>query len=107
MSTKTRWGIIATGWVSNKFAEALKLIPEAELAAVGSRPDGATPEGRHDFAGSVWEWTSTSEDEGWVLKGGSWREWNPANLRSASRMILPADETTSDIGFRCVRDVRE
>jgi predicted dehydrogenase len=37
MSTKTRWGVIATGWVSNNFAEATKLLPEAELAAVGSR----------------------------------------------------------------------
>jgi predicted dehydrogenase len=37
MSTKMRWGVIATGWVSNNFAKATKLLPEAELAAVGSR----------------------------------------------------------------------
>jgi predicted dehydrogenase len=37
MDKKTRWGIIATGWVSDNFAEATKLVPEAKLAAVGSR----------------------------------------------------------------------
>jgi len=37
MSTKVRWGIVGTGWVANNFAEATKLLPEAELAAVGSR----------------------------------------------------------------------
>jgi dihydrodiol dehydrogenase / D-xylose 1-dehydrogenase (NADP) len=41
MSTKTRWGIIATGWVSDKFAGALKLVPEAERVAVGSRSQKA------------------------------------------------------------------
>jgi predicted dehydrogenase len=41
MSTKTRWGIIATGWVSNEFAQALKLVPNAERAAVGSRSQSA------------------------------------------------------------------
>jgi predicted dehydrogenase len=37
MSTRTRWGIIATGWVSDKFARALRLLPGAETVAVGSR----------------------------------------------------------------------
>ena len=37
MSKKTRWGILGTGYIAQKFAEALAFIPEAELAAVGSR----------------------------------------------------------------------
>lgn len=37
MSKKTRWGILGTGYIAQKFAEALVFIPEAELAAVGSR----------------------------------------------------------------------
>jgi len=34
---KIKWGIISTGHISNKFANALKILPEAELIAVASR----------------------------------------------------------------------
>ncbi len=34
---KIRWGIISTGHISGKFAEALELLSEAELTAVASR----------------------------------------------------------------------
>ncbi|WP_229401045.1 Gfo/Idh/MocA family protein [Micromonospora okii] len=38
----TRWGILATGHIAGRFAEDLRLVPGAELVAVGSRtPDGA------------------------------------------------------------------
>ncbi len=37
MKTKIKWGIISTGHISNKFAEALKILPDAELTAVASR----------------------------------------------------------------------
>lgn len=37
MSTQTRWGIIGTGNIAGKLAAATKLVPDAELLAVGSR----------------------------------------------------------------------
>lgn len=37
MSEPIRWGIISTGWIARQFARALKTLPQAELAAVGSR----------------------------------------------------------------------
>lgn len=37
MENKIRWGIISTGHISDKFASALAILPEAELAAVASR----------------------------------------------------------------------
>jgi len=37
MERKIRWGIIGTGFIANKFAEALQILPDAELVAVGSR----------------------------------------------------------------------
>lgn len=40
MSEKIRWGILSTGHISGKFAEALKMLPEAEISAVSSRDTG-------------------------------------------------------------------
>ena len=37
MSQKIKWGIISTGHISSKFADALKMLPQAELVAVASR----------------------------------------------------------------------
>ena len=37
MKKKIKWGILSTGHISNKFAIALALLPEAELVAVASR----------------------------------------------------------------------
>lgn len=36
-----RWGILSTGHIAGRFAEALALLPDAELAAVGSRTQTA------------------------------------------------------------------
>jgi predicted dehydrogenase len=37
MKDKIRWGILSTGWIANKFAQGLSVLPDAELVAVGSR----------------------------------------------------------------------
>ena len=37
MAEKIRWGIISTGHISGRFAEALEILPDAELVAVASR----------------------------------------------------------------------
>ncbi len=65
----------------------------------------AAPAQYFDLAGNVWEWTATDEDAKAVLKGGSWAETNPANLRSAAQLIENEDYTSEDAGFRCARDV--
>ncbi len=39
MTKKIKWGIISTGHISQKFAEALAILPEAELVAVASRTE--------------------------------------------------------------------
>ena len=40
MAEKIRWGIVSTGHISGRFAEALKKLPDAELRAVASRSAG-------------------------------------------------------------------
>jgi predicted dehydrogenase len=37
MNTTINWGILGTGFIANKFATALKCVPNAKLLAVGSR----------------------------------------------------------------------
>jgi predicted dehydrogenase len=41
MATRTRWGILATGGIASTFVADLKLLPDAEIAAVGSRSEAA------------------------------------------------------------------
>jgi len=37
MEKKINWGILATGWIADKFANALTVVPNAKLFAVASR----------------------------------------------------------------------
>ncbi|MEV6600616.1 Gfo/Idh/MocA family oxidoreductase [Actinoplanes sp. NPDC051346] len=59
-----RWGILGTGGIAGRFASDLRLVPGADLAAVGSR----TPEtaaafaARHGFARSHGTWTELATD---------------------------------------------
>jgi formylglycine-generating enzyme len=68
----------------------------AEL--VGSRPDGASPEGVLDLAGNVAEWTRESEG-GYAARGGSFRSTSAAELKSWS--ALSDHDKALHIGFRC------
>jgi len=85
----------------------------AELAPVGSFPQGATPDGFLDLAGNAAEWTSdrysTRYDLGpepnahdVVVRGGSY-ESSAAYLRGAARTPHDPDERSPLVGFRCAR----
>jgi len=37
MTSRIRWGILGTGWIAHRMAEALAVLPDARLVAVGSR----------------------------------------------------------------------
>jgi formylglycine-generating enzyme required for sulfatase activity len=58
------------------------------------------------MSANVWQWVDTTDSAGRkILKGGSWRQSNPANRRSAAHLMQQATLPDSDSGFRCARSV--
>lgn len=82
------------------------VVPQ-KPAPVADFPEA--PAGYFDLAGNVWEWTSSKGSEAdsalGVLKGGSWADLTPSNLRSAATFEVEVDYSAEDVGFRCARTV--
>jgi formylglycine-generating enzyme required for sulfatase activity len=92
----------------------------AEPTPVGMYPEGATPQGIHDLAGNVYEWTSDcygddsevrardpkgpEKGEGKAIRGGAWYD-GPWGMRVSYRDRIDALVRGASIGFRCVRDI--
>jgi hypothetical protein len=57
------------------------------------------------LSGAVWEWASTDVDGRKVLKGGSWRESDPASKRAATRGYELPDRANGSTGFRCAESM--
>ena len=86
----------------------------AELAPVGSFPEGRTPDGFLDLAGNAAEWTRDAftprhdlpVDPAWggarVVRGGHFQS-GAAFLRSAVRVPLEPERALATVGFRCAR----
>jgi formylglycine-generating enzyme required for sulfatase activity len=63
-----------------------------------------SPTGLYDMLGLCWEWTSSTEGGGRVLRGGSYL--TPRHEMSSSiRRTLPASSRLPDVGFRIVRSL--
>ena len=92
----------------------------AELAPVGSFPDGRTPERFDDLAGNVAEWTADAYEDAYEalpvtnpkgpafgafksVRGGAFLFGMPW-LRSSARMFRTASTREPYLGFRCARD---
>jgi len=86
----------AFGLVSGPCANSERVKAQPEL--VGSRPDGASPDGVLDLIGNVAEWTQ-EVGGGYAARGGSFRSTSAAELKSWA--VLPGREKALHIGFRC------
>jgi formylglycine-generating enzyme required for sulfatase activity len=91
------------------------------VAPVGSFRRGVSPEGIHDLAGNLMEWTvdaggalegaglrpahggSAQTGDLRVVRGGSWRQ-PLLYQRATSREVVPAETRSVEIGFRCAAD---
>jgi predicted dehydrogenase len=64
MSERTRWGILATGGIATAFVQDLKLLPDAELLAVGSRSAEAAEAfaGKHGIPRAYGSWRELADD---------------------------------------------
>jgi formylglycine-generating enzyme required for sulfatase activity len=92
----------------------------ADTCPVGSYPQGASPFGALDMAGNLWEWTATQETNGAVvapegqgdyrIRGGSFKVDDMSGpddyeVRSDQPSIYRYDGASTEIGFRCAKDV--
>lgn len=64
VSARTRWGILATGYIAAAFVEDLRLLPDAEVVAVGSRSVEAarTFADKHDVPRAYGSWQELAAD---------------------------------------------
>jgi len=64
MGNKIKWGIISTGHISDKFAKALAILPDAELTAVASRNLNTAKEfaGRHNIPKAFGTYQELADD---------------------------------------------
>src|SRR5688500_10578560 len=53
MTATTRWGILATGRIARSFADDLREVPGAEIAAVGARCQESADEFASAYGASV------------------------------------------------------
>jgi formylglycine-generating enzyme required for sulfatase activity len=111
------WGNVYNPKLANHGREGLDTTDAsdgyAELAPVGSFPNGATPDGFVDLAGNAAEWTQDAYNRrhdlapdpnghDLVVRGGHYAR-GAAWLRGAARMPRDPDDRLPFIGFRCAR----
>jgi formylglycine-generating enzyme required for sulfatase activity len=91
---RAAFGLVQGPCASPSATEAVAPGPDL----VGSRPDGASPDGVLDLAGNVAEWTR-EPGGGYAARGGSFHSTSAAELKSWA--VLGDRDKALHIGFRC------
>jgi formylglycine-generating enzyme required for sulfatase activity len=79
----------------------------ATTCAVGSFPSGDNPQGVHDLAGNLQEWTNSQwpgSDPLRITKGGTWAATDRKPLEVTNLNADPPLNRHNALGFRCVKD---
>ncbi len=72
-----------------------------DTCPVAAHPRSDSPDGFHDLAGNVREWTATAIGRDRVVRGGSWGDSLPDFLAAGFRGMNKPDERFEITGFRC------
>jgi formylglycine-generating enzyme required for sulfatase activity len=118
LPTEDEWEYAARGPKHTPYSTGAASPPTATQSSasplVGSGPAEGIGGRFRNLSATVWQWTTTDqaasslaagETPEKVLKGNSWRERNPADLRAAVRRYSPAHLADDVTGFRCARTV--
>jgi hypothetical protein len=117
LPTEAEWEIAASWdgekkilypW-GGKYVKGSANIGTGSAWKVGTESKDVSPNGVHDMAGNVAEWTATAGKAGatFVVRGSSAdRSADPVMARTTRRSLVPSENATDFIGFRCVKDLK-